>query len=370
MRFVHHRLSENHIRLLRPVGLHPRILDFEVVHFPRGRAPTYTAVSYTWGDDEATEVIYLNGREFKVRTNLWSCLYYLRMYSKSEMRKHIWVDAISIDQENTSERNEQVRLMDRTYKEAACVSVWLGLVPTAQQYQDVWPERVKTLEHEGFDFFDSIGDLTSRPYWSRVWVIQECLLGQQVQLCCSNNRVDWSDFQDMLYHETGIMPYGENYEDATRKAARAPNAALPLVIGRHPDGHPQMQQPLHELLVRHHRSKCKDPRDRVFALLGLLPEDERAFLGRYFPDYFLSEEQVTIITLAHMMCFSPNEITVESEELVLGLGIKSKALRERLLRHLRDFDYLGDAPPPGISDTEEQEHTAEGRNWIMSLLSG
>ena len=385
MAFTHQRLPKDQIRLLRPISFRSQILEFELSHFPRDIARAYTAVSYTWGEDEATEVIYLNGEEFKVRANLWSCLYYLRADSMSTMCKHIWIDAICIDQKNTLERNEQVRLMDRTYKEADYVSVWLGLAPGVEQYQSLWPERIKMFERDRFDWFTSIEELTSRPYWSRFWVIQECLLGRQVQLCCSDSRMEWSTFQDILYHTTGIEPYSDGFEESMRKAATAPNTALPLVMGRHVDGHPHMQQPLHELLIRYHRSECKDPRDRVFALLGLVAEEERVYLSRHFPDYFLSEERVMIITLAHMMFFCQHEIAVGSEEVVLGLGIKSKAQQKRLLSRARNLDYLGNVLQSDDSDTEAQEQDLEqgleqgledepnngaGRSWLEAQEQG
>ncbi|KAK7178548.1 heterokaryon incompatibility protein [Paraphaeosphaeria sporulosa] len=36
----------------------------------------------------------------------------------------LWVDAVCIDQSNTSERTYQVRMLDRIYSEAECVVVW------------------------------------------------------------------------------------------------------------------------------------------------------------------------------------------------------------------------------------------------------
>ncbi len=39
---------------------------------------------------------------------------------------YLWVDAICINQSDPDERGHQVRLMDRIYSEADCVSIWLG----------------------------------------------------------------------------------------------------------------------------------------------------------------------------------------------------------------------------------------------------
>lgn len=104
-------------------------LRFEIVHIKRDKAPPYTVISYTWGDGEVTLTIRLNGQTFYIRVNLWSCLYYLSLHAPHAQWTHLWADAICINQNDAQERNTQVRLMDQTYRNATCVSVWLGLIP-------------------------------------------------------------------------------------------------------------------------------------------------------------------------------------------------------------------------------------------------
>lgn len=343
MNFAHSILGANELRLLTAApGANDAggTLHFRISHVLRDAAPPYTAVSYTWGDGEATEVIYLNGHVFRIRTNLWSCLYYLSRYGKHAAWTHIWVDAICIDQTNDVERAAQVRLMDKTYNDAACVSVWLGLVPIPTVFTPFSLEGIKTADWEGFDWADSIAELANRPYWSRFWVIQEFLLGKQVQLFCSGNVIDSLGFRRILCSETGTELFSAAGDNFINNTAADSYNALPLTLGRHPDRHPEMMQPLYELLIQHRQSRCKDPRDRVFALLGLIRLDERAMLERFFPDYTLSEDHVVIITLAHLIQFRRKKITLDSEELFLGLGVPSK-VRRRTLLTLADFDYIG-----------------------------
>ena len=45
---------------------------------------------------------------------------------------------------------------------------------------------------------------------------------------------------------------------------------------------------------------CHDPRDRIFALLSILPENEREVLGHFFPDYSLSLETAQLLTMAFL----------------------------------------------------------------------
>jgi Heterokaryon incompatibility protein (HET) len=345
MDFPYSSLRSNELRLLTPLPRYNnRDLHFKISTVSQVIAPLYTAVSYTWGDGDRSELIYLNGRVFRVRPNLWSCLHYLSLHARHAVWKHMWVDAICIDQSNNLERGAQVRFMDQIYSNAASVSVWLGLAPHPEPSMTFSPsynrpEPILTIDYEDLDWAESIVDLANRPYWSRFWVIQEFLLGRNVELFCSGHCVDWQPFKEILCHATGINENSSVYRGTSNDNAVS-LGALPLVMGRHPDRHPEFFQPLHELLINHRRSKCKDLRDRVFALLGLVPSEERTFLDRFFPDYTLSEENVVIITLAHVVQLNRESITPDSEELFLGLGVESKVQRRRLLERANSFDYI------------------------------
>ena len=118
------------------------------------------------------------------------------------------------------------------------------------------------------------------------------------------------------------------------------HAALPLVMGRHPRKHPEFRLPLYSLLINFRRSKCGDQRDRIFALSGLINLDERCLLQRFFPDYSLNHEDVAAIALAHLMQFDRKDITLQSDDISLGLGIEWQAQKKRLLHRAERFDYL------------------------------
>ncbi|KAK7397885.1 hypothetical protein QQX98_012753 [Neonectria punicea] len=338
-------LRQNELRLLRPFSLCNDRLSFRVSVSTRESAPGYTAVSYTWGDDAPTETIYLDGKPFRVRPNLWSCLYYLGRNAQSSAFLCMWVDAICINQSDSTERNAQVTLMDVTYKNASFVSVWLGLIPFPEDLQSQVPNQapIKTVESDGFDWMDAVDDVANRPYWSRFWVIQEFLLGKDVILYCGNHGINWQDFQDMLCREAGVSLFGDIQQPNPRLGPPKSFDPLPLVMGRTPDKHPEMLLPLHDLLISHHKSKYKDPRDRIFALMGLITAEERDFMGRFFPDYRISEDGVVILTLAHLMLgilwqgSHDEAITANSTEIFLGLGVESKSKRRRLCVELEEL---------------------------------
>jgi hypothetical protein len=377
MEFQYRPLPLNSLRLLRPTSIRHDRLTFDISHHPC-EATAYTAVSYTWGNGEPTQSVFINGQKFKVRVNLWSCLYYLGQaaLSRSVPWTYLWVDAICIDQNNDNERNAQVRLMDQIYRNAMVVSVWLGLPPIPKFLQEEqlinYPLPIMTYENEGFDWSDSIEDLANRPYWKRFWVIQEYLLGREVELYCGNSRVDWEYFKEILGCETGVHDYWQ--EDVNY--ARSPYgswAAWPLATGRHLDKHPEMHQSLYKLLISHGGSQCKDPRDRVFALLGLVTPEEKELLGRFLPDYTMSEDDVVLIALCHVRLgtFRIEREPVDMKRLLLALGVESDSRQRRLVRRSGEYDYLCDNPPSPhqewVCDQETINFNIESWGMISSL---
>lgn len=159
--------------------------------FERSEAPMYTAISYTWGDDQASESITLDGKIFKVRPNLWSALHYIGRATYAQPWCYIWVDAICINQNNTAERNAQVKVMDQTYSKPSMVSAWLGLVPPSEfVHMPRTHLPLKTISTDSFAWVDHIKDLANRLYWTRYWVIQEYRLARDLKVYCSDTSMD------------------------------------------------------------------------------------------------------------------------------------------------------------------------------------
>ena len=101
----------------------------EVRHVSFDDLPAYEALSYTWGEPEERmnphlqQQITLDGMPFKVTQNLADALRHLRL---KDCDRHLWVDAICINQGDPDERNNQVQQMSRIYEAARHVHVWLG----------------------------------------------------------------------------------------------------------------------------------------------------------------------------------------------------------------------------------------------------
>jgi hypothetical protein len=171
--------------------------------------PKYIALSYVWGDPKSTKPISVNGKTFDVTTNLESALRHIRKPDADEV---VWADAICISQADIEERNQQVRLIGAIYSEADKVVIWLGeadyvsdllaTIITEKGVPSPPDENVADyirLRHEYSIEINKISlaflIIATRPWWTRVWVIQECVLSSNEPVFqCGMKSFSWTKF--------------------------------------------------------------------------------------------------------------------------------------------------------------------------------
>lgn len=86
----------------------------------------FEALSYSWGEDNMDGRVRLNGVESSISRNLEAALRALRVLPETQSGMRYWVDALSINQMDTNERNHQVKRMQEIYAKARATVVWLG----------------------------------------------------------------------------------------------------------------------------------------------------------------------------------------------------------------------------------------------------
>ncbi|KAF2272457.1 HET-domain-containing protein, partial [Westerdykella ornata] len=145
--------------------------------FTLSTAPDYEALSYCWGDENDSRPIFLRGRPYRVTTNLFSALRQLR---RAETERRIWIDSICINQSSHHEKNHQIPLMGDIYKRAKQVVAWLGdsdeETRIALDLLTDWTATTKRLSDYRPPSWDALCNLLERPYWTRLWALQECVL--------------------------------------------------------------------------------------------------------------------------------------------------------------------------------------------------
>lgn len=150
----------------------------------------FQALSYTWGAPGTHRAITCEGESMLVTANLFSALARIRNQSSTVV---IWIDAVCINQQDLRERESQVRLMGRIYRQASSVIVDLGdslhselLAPLLLQLQQMAEEHLETAEMEFGELYERYhlpesGSLDwkawaaviTSPWFQRAWIIQE-----------------------------------------------------------------------------------------------------------------------------------------------------------------------------------------------------
>jgi hypothetical protein len=178
--------------------------------------PEYVALSYTWGKGGIPHDFLCSGARLSLQPNLYSAL---QQFQVSGIDKPIWIDAICINQQDIPEKEHQIPLMTQIYLGAFKIYVWLGEATKIDEEAFLLlPEIVEILEnaddkvlHLGqswklsvqsvygqiglplpaLPIWPTIGRIITRPWFRRLWVLQEVLLARSIDVFCGSARVEW-----------------------------------------------------------------------------------------------------------------------------------------------------------------------------------
>ncbi|KAI1371174.1 HET-domain-containing protein [Hypoxylon crocopeplum] len=248
-------------------------LRFKIVTYSLASEPKYNALSYCWGDPTPGSPIEIDGRLILVSKNLETALRNLEL----ELRDLLWVDAICINQNDLVEKTHQVGRMDRIYSQAHRTIVWLGPEERNTQHahtflQEIYANRGTWSRISSLDFRAALREtsyplrsvrglyeLYTKPYWQRVWVLQEIANSRAVLVRCGSLRFSlggllgcYEHVDDLPSHNHSLMVAIERFG---REESEAQRGGLRIT--------------LMQALIRSRYSLATDPRDKVYALLNL-----------------------------------------------------------------------------------------------------
>ncbi|KAH7249544.1 heterokaryon incompatibility protein-domain-containing protein [Fusarium solani] len=337
--------------------------------------PVYDALSYTWSCpvtiysnvSEASSAaawaapsfdIICDGKPFSVTANLYAAILSLRLRASktghrycrtlariesSNMTKivsptlYIWIDQICINQSDLKERNSQVMLMGRIYKQSRLCLVWLGgddqfsqsAVDTMTKLLNTEDELFSKLAALNIFQTKNYGDIgmepiepwewialyafLSRSWFWRSWVVQEAALSKQLSFCCGITAFTLdhlSYLMDLLMEAkclssmTGLAQALQGQSNSFTEQARIMKARDPgaRLYQPNPDDRPNQSMLKHlsgmrtkvfgfnssisspektwkpdrhglsHVLGPFKSMRATDPRDKVYAFLGLAEE--------------------------------------------------------------------------------------------------
>jgi hypothetical protein len=238
----------------------------------------YTALSYVWGNPSTSQSILVNGKAFNITTNLFHALRDLRDNHKV---RRLWIDAICIDQSNVKEKNRQVSIMGSIYTLAQHTVIHLGdfTFPVHLAFRELtgrpltsWTGLEDPLQHIA-TIRHAARDIMGQPWFTRVWIFQELVLSRDPWIQYGEFRMKWDEFCEAVevlknrvngpngnYIETELhrnLRVLQDMQDIRRKFQSAKSASLISPCA------------LIDILQARRGFRASDPRDRVFAHLGI-----------------------------------------------------------------------------------------------------
>ncbi|KAJ8117324.1 hypothetical protein OPT61_g1444 [Boeremia exigua] len=240
-------------------------------------------------------------------------------YEALSVSRKLWIDALGIDQKNSTERCMQVSVMHKIYASTVRVVAWLGeekdrsddafallqgisrhvkvtdwstlaLIPVGED-KEGWSDIREAVPWQ-YEEFRTVFALFSWPYFTRVWVQQEVHLARKVVLQCGCSSFAERDFWLGLstlalkpVSTTSLLPISRwDWVSILGRASNLRNYRL-ILWGAERAG-------IFLVTVRHYTRQlsCQDGRDKIYALLGLLSDQNSSL--QIIPDYSRSIEEV------------------------------------------------------------------------------
>ena len=271
--------------------------------------PEYEALSYVWGDPLDQRSIIFDGSPFDVTRNLATALRYLRLPDKL---RRVWIDALCINQSSTKERNEQVKMMGEIYTNAKPVLIWLGEASEGSDeafaLMSTIAEGIEVTESDSQKMFSFYMQLVEREWFTRLWTIQELVLANQDPLVgCGLTWTTWSvllsAWQKVALSEftkMGIVmlkTQGTENQGDENSAIRTSAIKIDLLNNLRNAVTSKGGETLRDLLLNTNSSNATEPRDRIYALLGMMRTENRA---DFTVDYDWPLEAVFAEAVAHI----------------------------------------------------------------------
>ncbi|KXS98272.1 hypothetical protein AC578_6290 [Pseudocercospora eumusae] len=359
----------NHIRLITLGGGSNgfEILSLSTWHLKD--LPRYTAISYTWGPVERVPIL-IDGRMLQVRTN---CYTVLKQAWKLAETAYIWVDSICIDQEdNLEEKNAQVSMMYKIYRKATEVLVCIGehdggserlmavigalsyplriisQEGTLWQTRFFWRTLFNTLGASEIDnIFMLLENLESRPYFRRLWIVQELFAaGNKKRLVCGPHVLPYQLLRAFL----AAFVEGNRHLrlDDGHKLPYLSTTCFDLAV------RPNMESVFLRFGVQH---LCFDPRDRLFGMIS--------FLNTTTSDLPVPPVDYSKTNLQIALELAP---FYDSDQIRAMLAALELTARSKEMQHL--VQELSGKFPVDLSSTDTKLLTISNENEALRLRIG
>ena len=292
-------------------GADRETVSVDISHWTLADAPSFRAISYTWGSPDIQRTVAVDGQPWTVRQN---CAHALWQTRKHFPNSYVWIDSLCIDQRNLREKAVQVDMMGDIYAKASAVLACIGPADESSEYiskalgnlddlisdvpDDWWDGHnidhvwfpTTASENTSLELLEHWNRFCDRPYFSRVWVVQEMFGGlDRTMILCGREVLSWDQLVD-LHHRMNACFNPYTYEsNAGYRSSRTIGNLYRRLIAYDRDYY-------HFPAILEDSGVCEDPRDRIYGILRLI-DWERFGVPRPVPDYSISLHQLALEAL-------------------------------------------------------------------------
>ncbi|CAN8105391.1 unnamed protein product [Discula destructiva] len=270
----------------------------------------YEAVSYVWGPQKDLTRIQINEHGLGIGPNLFRALVDIRV---EEGARLLWADAICIDQSNVEEKNMQVPMMKDIYTSALQTICYLGpripkktrklfrMLNDLAQEANMLPNRNQTAARDEtetipafvnhvpitpidsdlarkYDSDETILHMAACEWWHRAWTVQELLLSASPIMMIGRYATSWQTVRAAVNHGFNLqiwtpVHYGFFIDliIVPYLSARALENQRRLMQQQSQQRHPDISaRELLLILMQCRHRESQDPRDKIYAFLGIL----------------------------------------------------------------------------------------------------
>lgn len=135
--------------------------------------------------------------------------------------------------------------------------------------------------------YGEMSEILDRPWWRRVWIVQEAVLAKQAVLRCGTDEVSWERIRKRTRH---LNTYKEISDMDVPGEYSFPDAELSILDELRSSWRAgTFAMTPYELLFETRRFDCTDPRDRLYAFIGLAVDSASIDIT---PDYSCTISEV------------------------------------------------------------------------------
>jgi Heterokaryon incompatibility protein (HET) len=319
---------------------------------------SYDAISYVWGTSPDEGSILIDGHRLVIKKRAYEIIHQAR---SMWMDKLIWIDGVCINQSDTEEKASQVVMMADIYKSARRVTAFLERVDNAHLVQSLFTELHFKMEGLGYSAealkreytresrraeWEALAEFFGNEWFRRIWIIQEAAHAKELNLFYGNICMDW-EYVSRTIAVISNRQLLETLQPSGDEDSCFSNSLRDILIGVgnldtmlefRGDINYNRKFDLGMVLKTCARFNATNPRDKVYAVLGLTTDSSRALIQ---PNYDESYDTASIYIYAMLVILNFGAKPLEA---LTGAGIGLKRTLKGLPSWVPDWSHHTQIP--------------------------